>query len=165
MSRGGREDTWLSREVSIEKSEDVGAAMDENYTMLCHIAMPLTLLPYEHKEGSRVMDRETLFYLSLERSEACWKHICGYIQIDSCWCCQSVVGTGEGGGTWLQSKMENEKMNQASVSQRGPVWEDQLCQGMSWFSPVWNQEVANPGVSIQGQGSEQTGYDTICQTR
>ena len=45
--------------------------MDENYTMLCHIAMPLTLLPYEHKEGSRVMDRETLFYLSLERSEAC----------------------------------------------------------------------------------------------
>ena len=37
MSRGGREDTWLSREVSIGKSEEVGAAMDDSYTMLRHI--------------------------------------------------------------------------------------------------------------------------------
>ena len=130
-------------------------------TLLCH----WLFFHMNIKKDPGSWSGETLFYLSLEGSEACWKHICGYIQIDSCWCCQSVVDTGEGGGTWLQSKMENEKMNQASVPQRGPVWEAQLCRGMSRFSPVWNQEVANPGVSIQGQGSEQSGYDTICQTR
>ena len=80
MSRGGREDTWLSREVSIGKSEEVGAAMDDNYTMLCHIAMPLTLLPYEHKEGSRVMVRRDPI---LFKSWGIWSMLKTYMWIHS----------------------------------------------------------------------------------
>ena len=117
------------------------------------------------KEDPESWAGETLFYLGLEGSEACWKRICRYTPIDSCWFCRSGAGMGEGGGTWLRTQVENEKMKQASAPQRGPVWEDQVCWGMSGYSPVWNREVANPAVSIRGQRSEQSGSDTICQAR
>ena len=100
LREGGREDTShdFPERYQWKKSEEVLVAMDDSYTILC--LLPLTLLPFEQREGTRVRVRkEVLLYLSLLGFEACSKHACGYTQIGSCWDCQSVVGMGDGGGT------------------------------------------------------------------
>lgn len=94
-SEGEKTHDFLER-YPIEKSEKLGQYGWLAILLLTSFLSPLTLLLWTSRRIQESQEKPS-FIRSLRGLEHIWKHICGYVQTDSCWCCQSVVGMGEGG--------------------------------------------------------------------